>query len=386
MSMNVNHPPTGARQFVAEPPFWGSTMASRTGPSWQKNPGKSYGIWVAAILGFTFVGSVLVGGLYFLLPRHSLAIIGPAVIPVLTLVFIACVGGWYWYTRSGSNKKKIVISVAKDGLQVSTRPGDVYSFSTAKLGTWGQTGGMTMGTALHLQCGPRRFVLGGRDRRVPAGTRLDAPDVGYGLEMDIDAQLPAAEFDELLALIGDPRHVSTRSALNERPQAPGGPIRCLLFTNPLLVQEFGALQYRERNEFVQSLSQPRLAIDVGPEAIWVVDPNTNTVIASAWPAQVSATPVVFRPRLPFGTFIWGGIATYLVSRFYTTAVGMHVQVPGMQPLTFSCRDSVSGLDKRFSWHGNVPAARERADYEVTGADWLTLVEKFGLAQYLQTRG
>ncbi|MCP9272148.1 hypothetical protein [Mycolicibacterium arenosum] len=384
MSMNVNHPVAGARQFVADPPFWGSKTASRTGPAWQKNPGASYGIWVAAILGFTFVGSALVGGLYLLVPRDFLAIVGPIVIPVLAVVFIACVGGWYWYSRSGS--KKIVISVANHSLTVNTRPGDVYLFSTAKLGTWGQTGGMTMGTALHLQCGPHRFVLGGRDRRVPAGTRLDAPDVGYGLEMDIDAQLPAAEFEEVLALVGGSRPVSARSALDKPSQAPSGLTRCLLFTNPLLAQEFGAFQYRQRNEFMQSVSRPRLAIDVGPEAIWVVDPNTNTVIASAWPAQVSATPVVFQPRLPFGLFLFGGIASYAVSRFYSTAIGMHVQIPGMQPLTFSCRDSVSGLDKRFSWQGNAPTARERADYEVMGTDWLTLVEKFGLTQYLKTRG
>lgn len=382
MSTNVNHPPAAPRQFVAEPPFWGSKMASRTTPAWQKNPGKTYGIWVACILGFTFVGGALIGGLYLVLPRDSLATVGPYVIPVLTLVFVAGVVGWYWYSRSGTNK--IVISVATDGLTVSTRPGDVYSFSTAKLGTWGQTGGMTMGTALHLQCGPRRFVLGGRDRRVAAGTRLDAPDVGYGFEIDIDAQLPAAEFEEVLAMVGGPRSDIARSAQDVRPQAPGAPTRCLLFTNPLLVQEFGPFEYRKRNEFMQSLSRPRLAVDVGPDAIWVIDPNTNAVIASAWYAQVRATPVVFRPRQL--SAILGGVMSYAMSTYWSTAVGMHVTIPGMQPLTFSCRDTVSGLDKRFSWRANVPTESGRADYEVMGTDWLTLVEKFGLAGYLQTRG
>jgi hypothetical protein len=61
---------------------------------------------------------------------------------------------------------------------------------------------------------------------------------------------------------------------------------------------------------------------------------------------------------------------------------MRVAVPGMPPLTISCRDTVSGLDKRFSWPDNVPTERARADYEVSGADWLTLVERFGLAPYL----
>jgi hypothetical protein len=43
------------------------------------------------------------------------------------------------------------------------------------------------------------------------------------------------------------------------------------------------------------------------------------------------------------------------------------------------------LDKRFSWPDNVPIASDRADYEVMGTDWLTLVETFGLAPYLQRR-
>src|SRR4051812_31823782 len=121
MSMNVNYPPAAPRQFVAEPPFWGSKMASMTTPAWQKNPGKSYAIMVVAILGFTVVASALVSGIYFLIPQDSLATIGPKVIPALGLLLIAGFAGWYLYSRSGS--QKIVISVANDGLTVSTRPG-----------------------------------------------------------------------------------------------------------------------------------------------------------------------------------------------------------------------------------------------------------------------
>jgi hypothetical protein len=57
--------------------------------------------------------------------------------------------------------------------------------------------------------------------------------------------------------------------------------------------------------------------------------------------------------------------------------------PGLQPLTIGCRDSVGGLERRFSWRGNVPVQNERAAYVVSGADWLTLVEKFGLAPHLE---
>ena len=118
----------------------------------------------------------------------------------------------------------------------------------------------------------------------------------------------------------------------------------------------------------------------------MIDPNTNATIASAWLAQVRATPVVFRPKPPLGGgLLLAGIMDYAIGRYWSTALGMVVNIPGMQPLTISCRDSVSGLDKRFSWRGSVPTERARADFEVMGADWLTLVQKFGLAQHLHEK-
>ena len=65
---------------------------------------------------------------------------------------------------------------------------------------------------------------------------------------------------------------------------------------------------------------------------------------------------------------------------------MRVSVPGMPPLTIGCRDTVSGLDFRFSWPDDVPTEHASAEYEVSGTDWLTLVEKFGLAPYLNRHG
>ena len=61
-------------------------------------------------------------------------------------------------------------------------------------------------------------------------------------------------------------------------------------------------------------------------------------------------------------------------------------VTGGAPLTIGCRDSASGLALCFSWPDNVPTENARADYEVSGTEWLTLVEKFGLASYLARRG
>jgi hypothetical protein len=378
MSNYVNDAPAASRQFVAQPPFWGSKMASRTTPGWQKNPGKSYATMVVAILVF----SVVLGGLW--LGMQSITedssewtqkATGYGFRYGLLILLFGGVGVWYWWSR----RRKITISVTGDGLTVSTRPGDVYSVSGAKLGTWGQTGGVTMGTALHLQSGQHRFILGGRDRRVAPGTRLDAPDVGYGLEVDIDAWLPAADFDEILAVVG------RSSGLDTRPPQPGEPTRCLLFTNPLLAQEIGSFAYRKRQEFMQSLGQPRLAIDVGPDSIRVIDPNTNALIASLSPAQVTATPVTYRPVRNHLIPTVGNIMSDAMFNYWSTWPGMHVSVPGMPPLTISCRDSVSGLNKRFSWPDDVPSERARADYEVSGTDWLTLVEKFGLSPYLKKR-
>ena len=107
---------------------------------------------------------------------------------------------------------------------------------------------MTMGTALHLHCGPHRFVLGGRDHRIAAGTRIEAPDAGYGLPVDVDAWLWAPDFDELLTMVGH------RSGLDLRRPAPGEPTRCLLFPNPLLVQQMGSFAFRKINN---SCNQPR---------------------------------------------------------------------------------------------------------------------------------
>ncbi|MDT5016273.1 MAG: hypothetical protein QOD39_2433, partial [Mycobacterium sp.] len=275
---------------------------------------------------------------------------------------------------------KIVVFVTNDDLSVSTRPGDVYSFNDAKLGTWGVTGGSTMGTALHLQSGQHRFILGGRDRRVASGTRLEAPDAGYGLPVDIDAWVSAADFEEILTM------VSRRTGLDVRPPAPGEAARCLLFPNALLIQETGAFAVRKKREMLEAASRPRLAIDVGPDGIRVIDPNTNALIAAVSTAQVSATPVIYSPRSMHWVPNLGHAISDAATNYWSRSPGMRVAIPGMAPLTIGCRDTVSGLDQRFSWPDDVPVENARAEYEVSGTDWLTLVEKFGLAPYLIKRG
>jgi hypothetical protein len=375
--MNVNAGAAASRQFVAHPPFWGSKVASTTTPAWQKNFGTSYLMMVAAILG----SSIALGGLWLGMQSYLEGsaewiqrFAGHGFQAVLLGLLFAGTIIWYWRSQ-----RKIRISVTSDGLTVNRRPGDVYSFSDAKLGTWGVTGGATMGTALHLLCGPRRFILGGRDHRVGAATRLEAPDVGYGQSVDIDAWLPAAEFEEILTMAG------RRSRLDVRPPAPGEPTRCLLYPNPLLMQEVGPFAFRKRREVYRSLSHPSLAIDVREDTIRVIDPTNNAVIASVSLAQVTATPTMYRPSSRHWFPTVGHIMSDALSNYLSLQPCVVVSVPGMQPLTIGGRDTVSGVNHRFWWRGDVPLQRERPDYAVSGADWLTLVDKFGLAPYLDDR-
>jgi hypothetical protein len=153
-----------------------------------------------------------------------------------------------------------------------------------------------------------------------------------------------------------------------------------------LVQEIGPFAFRKREQFMRSLSQPRLAIDVDADAIRVIDPNTNALIASTSPAHVTPTPVTYRPTQRHWIPNLGHAISDAATNSWSKAPGMRVSIPGMAPLTIGCRDTVSGLDQRFSWPDDVPTEAARAEYEVSGTDWLTLVEKLGLAPYLIKRG
>lgn len=375
--MGADDGDTTSRQFVAQPPFWGSKVASITTPAWQSNPAKAYVFLILGVFAFTAVVSGLFFGVQLLTEGGPELLQKASAYGLQYGLLLVLFGGVYWWTR-WSRRRKIVVSVTSDGLTVNTRPGDVYPFTDAKLGTWGVTGGATMGTALHLQCGADRFVLGGRDRRVSAGTRLDAPDVGYGLPIDVDAWLSAADFDEVLAA------VSSRSGLDVRPPGPREATRCLLFTNSLKVQEFGSLSPLKQWRFSRSLGRPRLAIDVAPDSIRVINPKTDALIASASPGRISARPVVFRPVQKSHWFpSLGHAMSDAATNYWSTSPGMRVTVPGLAPLTIGCRDTAMGLDFRFCWPADVPVEDARADYEISGTDWLTLVETFGLTSHLQ---
>ncbi|OBA78076.1 hypothetical protein A9W99_03670 [Mycobacterium sp. 1164966.3] len=252
--------------------------------------------------------------------------------------------------------RKILVCVTSSGLTVSRCPDDVFLFSEAQLGRWNfsdrRFGGMTNGTALHLRSGDHRFVLGGRDHRVGAKARLQAEPVDI-----VDAWMWAGEFTELLSTI------SGRSELDVRPPLPEEPTRCLLFRKP---------------SYKAVASKPSKAIEVGAQQISVINSDTSARIESAPPAQVTATPAQW-------TFS---------GRIKSTLPVLVVRGPGVQPLSIGCLDGIGVQGPRFSfnpkgqyrfgWRGEVAKTKEPA-YWVSGADWLALVEKFGLTSQLEDK-
>lgn len=279
------------------------------------------------------------------------------------------------FQRRMNRKKTVLVDVGGGGVTVSSRPGQVYSLGDAQLGKWTLAGygGTTKGTALHLGSGRDRFVIGGQDHRLAAETPLGAPPVD-----SVDATMWAPKFDELLGIVGRP------GGLDARELVPPQPIRCLLTPNPARMYSssvFGAFKNTATAMRLNSNPpQPKLAIDVADDGISLIDLAGNARIASASPAQVSATPAASTRSAPYvGTL--------------TTAV-LIVRVANSQPLTIGCPDFAgppqtrwSGgtkLTYRFAWRGQVLAADE-PEFVVADADWLTLVEKFGLASQLEDR-
>lgn len=289
--------------------------------------------------------------------------------------FLLAMPAYAAFQRRVNRPKKVLIDVGDASLTVSTRPGDVYSFGDAKLGNWilAGYGGTSKGAALHLHSTGRRFVLGGQDRRIAPETRLEAPAVDA-----VDASMPASEFDELLAIVGRAR------GLEVSGHTPGQPTRCLLVPNPARMYSSSYFGMFKNTATALRLNanppQPSLAIDVADDAISVIDLASNARIAAASREQVTVTPSASTRSMPYAGTV--------------TAPVLVVRVADSQPLTIGCPDfagppqaSWSGRTKltyRFSWRGEVPQEDEPA-FVVSDVDWLTLVEKFGLASRLEDR-
>src|ERR1700758_4818317 len=323
-----------------------------------------------AALGAVYMALVLLG-----------AIVGSNVFihvggPVVFIAFgVGAMPAFGAFRRRMNREKTVLVYVGSGGLTVSTKPGDVFSLGDAQLGRWNIEGygGVTKGTALHLRSGRGCFVLGGRDPRVANETPLDAPPVD-----GVDATMSASEFDELLTMVGGPR------GLEVHAPAPGQPTRCRLTPNParMFSSSFFGMFKNTSTALKMNANppQPSLAVDVGDDAISVIDLKSDARIASASLARVTATPAA---------------NTRSVTRVgvLTTAV-LVVRVPDAEPLTIGCPDFAgppsatwSGgtkLTYRFAWRGEVPSEDE-PDFVVSDADWLTLVEKFGLASRMEDR-
>jgi hypothetical protein len=95
---------------------------------------------------------------------------------------------------------------------------------------------------------------------------------------------------------------------------------------------------------------------VGTDAIRLIDPNTNALVASASRAHVTATTANYE----------------LVSDVESQKVPvLIVGVPGFQPLTIRC--------PHRGWSGKVPRERSEPEFRVSDEDSRTLVEYFGLS-------
>jgi len=153
--------------------------------------------------------------------------------------------------------------------------------------------------------------------------------------------------------------------------------RCLLIPNPARFFSDSFFGMYTNVFRLQSTADPlpRLAMDVGKDAIRVTDLVSNALVASTSLSGVHARPGnhVFRTR--------GGRSTEPVLVAY---------VPGMQPLTIgaACEPGTlkyswsGGYEYPYEWRGEVPRETP-ATYLVSSADWSMLVEKFGLGPQLK---
>jgi hypothetical protein len=109
---------------------------------------------------------------------------------------------------------------------------------------------------------------------------------------------------------------------------------------------------------VRGYTDKGIAIDVGKDSLWVIALDNNALVASASLAEVTTTPA----KHVSGT-------TVLV-----------VGVPGLQlPMIIRPRHT-----QRFHWHGKVAKEKGFIAYLATDEEWLSLVERFGLAPYIST--
>ena len=300
--------------------------------------------------------------------------------------------------------KKIAVDLRTDRLAFDEgRAGD-FPLAGAELGVWLVPHyGTTQGTVLHLRDGKRAYRVGGNDHRPSPGMHFRAPPANT-----VEAYMPAADFDRLLLAAWPAYSPTVKIAHFGGPAmaVPSATIRCILVPNrasgkaalmtilPWLgtivligavAGVVGALNLYETSAgriviavltgatmlagivltAVRAVRTPQaaLALDIDARDLRVSNLQTNAVVTTVPLGSVRATPAIH---------VYGGRMTF-------TMCVLVLDVPGIHSLTIGIPDL------RFSWC--VPVDKRGAPaYVVGGADWLTLVERFGAKQALNTGG
>jgi hypothetical protein len=250
--------------------------------------------------------------------------------------------------------------VTNDHLTVDSVPGDAFPLAHATLGLWALNG-----AALHLQSGPNHFIIGGRNYRIPSRIQLDVPPVE-----SLYAAMRAKDFHELLTIVAPLR------GWDMRPPEPGQPVRCALMPNTSRGWPEGFWPGVDLVRQHRRSKLPPLALAIRHDAVWVLDAYTGAVVASASTGQVTATPTNYILGM---TGIIGRVMEFINGGGAAYSPVMVLTMPGLAPLTIGCPIHRLSYKSRFAWRGTVPRGGV-PDYVVSGTDWLTLVERFGLSE------
>jgi hypothetical protein len=279
--------------------------------------------------------------------------------------------------------RPLTIDVWPDRVVLDEGREGVFPLATALLGAWEMPGyGVSMGTALHLSDGARRFCLGGRDHRPHPALRLAAPVV-----QDVDAYVTAADLDAVVALLPSvagrvsapvtnivrislvPNRASGRRAfavmvpwlltmgvvallavpfsllgLDESPEGR------VAMTVVLVAVVLGAMTLTVKRAVRRPT--PTFVVQLEAQGLRVLDARTGAEVTAAHYAHVRCTQA---------RHTYTGRSSY-------TMPALVLLVPGTKAMT------VGIPDFRFSWPGDVRDCGS-PDYVVGGADWRTLVDR-----------
>ena len=310
------------------------------------------------------------------------------------LVSVVAYGGFLAYAFK---PQPLLVDLWPDRVVLDEGRRGVFPLSSARLGVWQlPMYGVAAGTALHLSDGAQPFCLGGRDHRPHPALRLDAPPVEK-----VDAYVTPAELDAILASL--PSLGGHPSPAGFAPPPVPAVVRCMLTPNrgsmkgglstalpwflamgvaSVLGVVAGALDAPSSPGVIAALMvviglvlvaglvgtvvrsmrrpTPALVVQLEAEGLRLLDAKTGASVTAARYVHVQGLPAQH---------------TYSGRSSYTMPM-LVLLVPGTKPLTLGIPDF------RYSWLGDV-RKEGAAEYVVGGADWLTLVERFGVRHLLK---